>query len=255
MYEQADEVGPVDGITIYPLPVPLQAISFPADNPFGDNRSRRRLLEDPNFPMGVRDYHPEDSFRRVHWPATARTGQVQVKVYQPTSAPVLMLCLNVSTYPRSWEGVYPPLFEHLLSVGASLLTDGIEKGYRVGLVSNGCLTNSDQPFRIPPGRSPDQLSRLLGALAGATPVVVASFERFLLREVPRVPFGSTLLVLSAVVSGELAETLMSLKKHERQITLLSMAEEPPPFMPGIQSIHLPFRDRAARDAVVEPINA
>jgi uncharacterized protein (DUF58 family) len=166
-----------------------------------------------------------------------------------------MLCLNVSTYPRSWEGVYPPLFEHLLSVGASLLTDGIEKGYRVGLVSNGCLTNSDQPFRIPPGRSPDQLSRLLGALAGATPVVVASFERFLLREVPRVPFGSTLLVLSAVVSGELAETLMSLKKHERQITLLSMAEEPPPFMPGIQSIHLPFRDRAARDAVVEPINA
>jgi uncharacterized protein (DUF58 family) len=192
--------------------------------------------------MGVRDYRPEDGFRRVHWPATARTGQLQVKVYQPTSTQTLVLCLNVSTYPRHWEGVYPAMFEQLLSLAGTLLSHGIERGFRVGLISNGCLSNSDQAFRIPPGRSPMQLGRLLQALAGATPVVVASFERFLLREIPRVPYGATILVVTAVVTPELVETLARLKKHERQLTLLSLADEPPPNIPGVRAIHLPFNE-------------
>ena len=190
--------------------------------------------------MGVRDYHPEDSFRRVHWPATARVGELQVKVFQPTAAQVMVLCLNVSTHQRYWEGVYPALLEHLLCVAARLILDGIQSGYRVGVISNGCLSNSDQPFRVPPGRSPDQLAHLLGALAGVTPVVVAPFERLLLREVPRIPYGSTLLVQTAITSPELFETLVRLRKHERQLILLSLAEEQPPDIPGIRSMHMPF---------------
>ena len=72
-------------------------------------------------------------------------------------------------------------------------------------------------------------------------MVVAPFERLLLREIPRVPFGSTLLILTAVMNQELIETLMSLKKHERRITVLSVAEEAPPSMPGVQSLHMPYK--------------
>jgi uncharacterized protein (DUF58 family) len=242
MYERSALLGQDDQITVFPEMIPIQALDLPPEDPFGDRRSRRRLLEDPHFPMGVRDYHPEDDFRHVHWPATARTGQLQVKVYQPTSTQTLVLCLNVSTYPHYWQGVYPAMFERLLSLAGTLLSHGIEHGYRVGLISNGCLSNSDQTFRVPPGRSPNQLGRLLQALAGVTPVVVASFERFLLREVPHIPFGSTLLVLTAVTTPELIETLASLRKHERQLTLLSLAEEPPPYIQGVRSIHLPFKE-------------
>ena len=244
IYEQSNVLGKEDQITVFPAMIPIEEINLPPENPFGDRRSRRRLLEDPNFPMGVRDYHPEDDFRRVHWPATARTGQLQVKVFQPTSTQTLVLCLNASTYPHSWEGVYPAMFERLLSLAGTLLNHGIERGYRVGLISNGCLSNSDQAFRIPPGRSPEQLGRLLQALAGATPVVVASFERFLMREIPHVPYGSTLLVLTAVTTPELIETLARLRKHERQLTLLSLAEEPPPQIPGVRSIHMPFHEES-----------
>ena len=140
--------------------------------------------------MGVREYRPEDEFRRVHWPATARTGDIQVKIYQPTSTQVLMACMNSSTFPRHWEGVYPELLEYLIRVTASLLNLGMQNGYQVGLISNGTLANSDQPFRISPGRSQQHLAHILQALAGVTPLVSAPFERFLLREVPRVPFGS-----------------------------------------------------------------
>jgi uncharacterized protein (DUF58 family) len=242
MYERSSVLGKEDLLTVFPELIPPQELDLPPANPFGDRRSRRRLLEDPHFPIGVREYRPEDSFRRVHWLATARTGQLQVKIYQSTSTQTLVVCLNVSTYAHYWEGVYPALFERLLSLAGSVLSQGIERGYRVGLISNGCLSNSDQPFRIPPGRSPAQLGRLLQALAGASPMVVASFERFLLREVPRVPYGSTLLILTAVTTPELVETLIQLRKHERQITLLSLAEEPPPEISGMRCLHMPFKD-------------
>ena len=130
--------------------------------------------------MGVRDYHPEDDFRRMHWPATAHTGQLQVKVYQPASAQVMMVCLNVSTLAHYWEGILPELLEHLVRVTASIVQQGLQDGYRVGLVSNGCLAHADQPFRVPPGRSPDQLAHLLSTLAGVTPLVTGSFDRFLI---------------------------------------------------------------------------
>ena len=240
IYEQTGDLNLVDELTVFPSLASIDKLDLPPENPFGDRRSRRRLFEDPNRPMGVREYHPEDSFRRVHWPATARTSQLQVKVFQPTSARVMVLCLNVSTYYRYWEGVYPALLERLLSVAATLVSEGVQDGYRVGLISNGCLANSDQPFRIPPGRSPQQLAHLLQALAGVTPVAVAPFEQFLLKEIPRVPYGSTLLIVTAVASPELAETLLRLKKHERQLTLLSLAKQSPPNLPGVHSIHLPF---------------
>jgi uncharacterized protein (DUF58 family) len=240
IFERSEEREPVELLTVFPDLIPFADLQLPADDPFGDRRSRRRLYEDQNQPIGVRDYLPEDSFRKVHWPATAHTGQLQVKVYQPTSANIMVVCLNVSTFARHWEGTNPELLEHVIKVAATLATKGIEDGYRVGLIANGCLAHADQPFRIPPGRSPKQLASLLEALAGVTPVVTGPFENFLLKQVPRVSYGATLLIVTSITNPELFETLVQLRQHGRQITLLSFAEQPPQQVPGIRTIHLPF---------------
>jgi uncharacterized protein (DUF58 family) len=240
VFDQSQEQGPVEHLTVFPTLVPFSDLRLSAEDPFGDRRSRRRLYEDLNQPIGVRDYLPEDSFRRVHWGATAHTGQLQVKVFQPASANVMVICLNVSTFARHWEGTNPELLEHLIQVAATLANQGIQSGYRVGLVSNGCLSNADQPFRIPPGRSPKQLATLLEALAGVTPVTTALFERFLIKEIPRVPYGATLVILTGVNSPELAEALVKLRHHGRYISLISFAEQPPQTVEGIKIVHLPF---------------
>ena len=241
IFERTEEIAQKQYLTIFPTLLPFTRLEFPAEDPFGDRQSLRRIFEDPNRPMGVREYRPEDSFRRVHWPATARTGQLQVKVFQPTTGQVMMVCMNVSTFTHLWEGVYPELLEYMIKVAATIVNEGIRAGYKVGLVANGCLAHADQPFRIPPGRSPQQLAVLLQALAGVTSVVTGNFERFLLREVPRMQYGATLIILTAVPSPELASTLVQLKRHERRITLYSLAEEIPPVIPGIQIIHQPFQ--------------
>ena len=240
VFEQYNEPEQYDYLTVFPEPLPYQALQLPTADPYGDQRARRRLYEDPTLPMGVRDYSPDDDFRHIHWPATARTGELQVRVFQPVSARVMVVCLNVSTFPHYWEGTHPELLEHVVRVSASLVEKGLQDGYRVGLVSNGCLGHSDQPFRVPPGRSPAQLAQLLTALAGVTPFATGAFDRFLMAEASHLPYGATLVVVTGIMSQALAETLLRLQQHGRRIVLLCSAVEPPPPIPGVRIYHRPF---------------
>jgi uncharacterized protein (DUF58 family) len=242
MYDESREDERGEYLTVFPEILPIESLDLPAHDPFGDHRSRRRIFEDPNQPIGVRDYRPEDGFRRVHWPATAHTGELQVKVYQPTSAEVAVVCMNASTFERNWEGFYPELFERLISVSATLVDHFIDQGYQVGLISNGSLAHSDRPFNIAPGRSPHQLGRLLQALAGVTPMIMVPFEACLIREMPRVPYGASLLIVTAHVTPELEDTLIRLKRHGRGIRVVSLATGTPRAIPGIPISHIPFHE-------------
>jgi uncharacterized protein (DUF58 family) len=246
VFEKTKEQGPVEYLTVFPDLIPFADLRLPAEDPFGDLRSRRRLYEDQNQPIGVREYLPEDSFRRVHWGATAHTEQLQVKVYQPSAANVLVVCLNIATFSHPWEGTNPALLEHLIRVAATLAAHAFQSGYRVGLIANGCLKNADQPFRISPGRSSRQLATILEALAGVTPVTTAPFERFLIKEIPRVPYGATLVILTGVTTPELAEALVQLRQHGRHLTLISFAEQLPPGLEGVKTVHLPFKPLAVQ---------
>lgn len=238
LYEQTRTLPTADRLTVFPSLLPLPPQDVPTQDPLGHKRTRRRLFEDPSQPMGVRAYHPEDGLRRIHWPATARTGRLQVKVYQPTSGRVVVVCLNVTTFVRHWEGVDTEILERLISTAATLVTQGIEAGLQVGLISNGCLSHSDRPFRVPPGSTPRQQAILLEALAGVNPVVIAPFERFLLREMPHLPYGASLVVVSAIFPPALNETLLRLKRAGRRISLVSLSTEPPPVIPGVESIRV-----------------
>jgi uncharacterized protein (DUF58 family) len=240
MYEHSRKEEQAEYLTVFPEIIPLERLDLPAEDPFGNRRSRRRIFEDPNQPMGVREYRPEDGFRRVHWPATARTGHLQVKVFQPTSAQVAMICLNTSTF-IDHHGVYSELFEHLVSISATLANRYFQDGFKVGLISNGCIAHSNRTLKIPPGRSLKQLGVLLEALAGITPMAVAPFEQFLIREMPQVHYGASLLIISAVTPPVLMETLTRLKRHNRAITLLSLAQQPPSEISGIEILHRPFQ--------------
>lgn len=227
-------------VVVYPEIRPLDDLGLQAEDPFGLKRAPRRLFEDPNLPIGVRDHQPEDGFRRIHWPATARVGEMQSRVYQPVSGTDCMVCLNVTTLEHHWMGVLPDLFEELVRVAAALVYESFNQRYRVGLISNGTVAHGGQPFRIPPGRSPRHLPRLLEALASASPIVTAPFAKFLLTQAPHIEYGSTLLVVTGVTPPELAEALIRLRARTRRTALYSLAEDPPPFIPGVKTIHRPF---------------
>ena len=116
---------------------------------------------------------------------------------------------------------------------------------------NSLLTHDLGAFqtgvRIPPGRNPQQLALLLQALAGVTPLVTAPFDRFLMREMPRVPYGATVVIITAVMNSDLHETILRIKQRGRQIVLISLAKEYPPEISGVQVVHVPFSEEMVSD--------
>ncbi len=239
MFETERKSTDTEFITVFPELLPFQSLNLPTEDPFGDRPTRRRRFEDPVQVMGIREYRPEDGFRRIHWPATARTGELQVKQYQQVSARVLVVCLNVTTTEHHWLGAASHLLEHLVKVCATLVDRGIHDGYAVGLFSNGCLAHADQPFRIPPGRSRNQLGLLLQALAGVTSFTTGAFEWVLTRALPQLPYGATLLIVTAFITPELAETLARLRAYRPNLTVLTYADSPLKEIPGVRVTLMP----------------
>ena len=240
MYETCVQVESQDRLTVFPELLPLADLLLPTQDPFGDRRTVRQLFEDPNQPTSIRPYQPEDSFRRIHWPATARTGSLQVKIFQPVSARVLIVCLNASTRAQFWLGVDSDRLEYLIKIAATLTYHAVLDGYSVGLLSNGCMAHSDQPFHIHPSRSTDHLATLLTALASVTPFTTAPFANYLAQSVPMIPYGASLLVVTALVTPELQASLLHIKRYRANTTLLSIAPKPPAPIPGIRIIHLDY---------------
>ncbi len=229
-----------DHLIVYPRLYSVADLRLPAKNPFGERGTRDRLFEDPLRTMGIREWQPSDGLHRVHWKATARHQHLLSRIYEPSEDPQMLIFLNVTTLPRHWQGSIPGLTERVISVAASLAAMCVESRVPVGLVSNGMLPGSDQPLRLLPGRSPNQLLRILETLAGITVFASQPIEEMVLRESPKLPWGSTLLVVTAIAHDDLLAALLELDQAGREVALFTLAAEPPRReLPGILVYHLP----------------
>jgi uncharacterized protein (DUF58 family) len=239
-----------DHLLIYPQVLPIEELGLPPKNPFGEVTAQRQIFEDPARTIGVRDHQPEDGFRRIHWKATARKQALQSKLYEPTTSFTLIAFVNVATFDRYWYGTIPELLERNITVAASICAYAAERRYVLGLVANGSVPRSDQPIKVAPGRSPQQLSRVLEALAVVTPVATQSISSLLTRESPRLPWGATLIVVTAHVGDELNRTLLRLHDAGRRMVLVSLAEAPPEplISEQILTYHLPDEAPSGPDA-------
>jgi hypothetical protein len=73
-----------------------------------------------------------------------------------------------------------------------------------------------------PSRSPDQLTRILEALAAISALPTISIEELLNRESARLPWGATLAVITAVVTEDLLVVMSRLQAAGRRLVLLRL---------------------------------
>lgn len=79
----------------------------------------------------LRDYHPGDEPRHVHWRSTARTGQLLVRQFEPSKRSDTLVC--VSTSPEDYGA---DDFELALEVVATIATGAIAERRRVRVVES-----------------------------------------------------------------------------------------------------------------------
>ncbi len=199
------ELDGCDTVLVYPLVVPVEALDLPSRFPLGEERSTDRLYGDPLRMAGVRPYSLGDSVRQIHWKASARLGVLQVKTYDPSATRRAMLLLNLRTTPDSWYGSRSELLELAICAAASVATHLTAQGYQCGLAANGLLRHTRGGIRIAPSRAPRQLTVLLTALAGISPLMVGPYAHLLEAERRRVPAGATVVLITGVLDDQIVE--------------------------------------------------
>ena len=211
-------------LMVYPRVVPIERLGLPAKQPFGEMRSPQRIFEDPIRTVGIRDYQRGDSFKRIHWKATARRQALQVRVYDPTATLQVAIFLNVSTFEHYWEGIDSTNLEAAISAAASLAKYALDAGYAAGLFANAPTVQGDQAIRVRPGRSTQQFAVILETLAKLNPFALLTIEEMIESETPRLPWGATIVVVTAVVTPSLMAVLTRLRETGRQTVLLTFGD-------------------------------
>jgi uncharacterized protein (DUF58 family) len=210
-------------VVVYPRTVSMGDLGLPARRPFGERKGGLRVFEDASRVAGVRDYRPGDSMRRIDWNATARAGTLQSRVYDPSSSQYLLLCVNTQTTVPAWAGSVPDVLERVICVGASIARDAYERRYSVGLIANGSFPDADRSIRIAPGRRPEQFIRILEALAIITPYVLEPLAAMLDREEHKLVMGTTVAVITGVITPDLAATLARISARGHRVVVLAAA--------------------------------
>jgi uncharacterized protein (DUF58 family) len=214
-----------DFVIVYPRIVTLQELGFPSQSPSGNLPSRERLFEDPSRIRGVRDYQPGDSLKRMDWKTSARVGRLQVRRFEPAIALETAIFLNLSRedYPPTQRFVATELG---IVVAASLAVHVVEKRQAVGLFSNGQdpLAEEMQTMpSVPLRKGREHLMRLLDLLArielppenGVAPFLTTLGRRSL-----GLPWGSTVVVITALEAEGLLDTLLALRRRGMVVILV-----------------------------------
>jgi uncharacterized protein (DUF58 family) len=206
----------------------------------GEVRISHRLFEDPTRIAGVRPYQLGDPFNRLHWPATARTGQLHSKVYDPSCVAGATVVVDFHTSILHLKNPHYRA-ELAITAAASIANAIYQMDEQIGLITNGrdaaeriryegwqeefrtrtiakstaqAVNRSErlQPVRIDTRRGAAQLQRILETLARLELTDGFRFSELLAETAGRLPRDATVIAILPDVSEEAALALGNLKR-------------------------------------------
>jgi uncharacterized repeat protein (TIGR01451 family) len=235
-------------LLVYPTVVPLEGFELASRRPIGEVRIMHRLYEDPTRIAGVRRYETGDPLNRVHWRATARTGALHCKIYEPSC--IVGATLILDFHQAAYDSHHEPYRSELSVTAAASLANAVyEMDQQIGLVTNGrdavdrirqegwdfdirsrkaarraagMLDTSDrlQPIVVETRRGPEQLMRILETLARVELTDGLSFAQLLDETAGRIPRDATVVALLATPSVETVVALGELRRKGFAVTAI-----------------------------------
>jgi uncharacterized protein (DUF58 family) len=217
-------------LIVYPHIFPVDTRMIPSLHPMGEFQAARRLFRDPTHTIGVREYLQSDSLKFIHWKATARRGDLQVKVLAATTTFRVALFLDVDSF-RTDGALAEADFELGISMAGSIATALCERGSPVGLFVNTCLADTGQPAVIAPGAGRGRIVEILETLAKVTGRSSGPAAAFLDAQKCRLAAGTTVIFLTARPEDGLANLLAELTSIGFKILVLLVGEQADPAAP------------------------
>jgi uncharacterized protein (DUF58 family) len=206
------------------------------------------LYEDPTRIAGVREYQVGDPLNRIHWRATARTGALHSKIYEPSTVAGATVLLDF--HRDGFDPNHEPVRSELaITTAASVANALYQMGQQVGLVTNGrdavdrirregwdpdpenrlvarqsaaMLQTSDrlQPVVVETCRGPEQLMRILETLARLELTDGLTLAQTIAETASRMPRDATVLAILTSVTIQTAVALGDLRRRGFAVSVL-----------------------------------
>ncbi len=190
---------------VMPPIVYLPEIQVAAGGKIGEGVNIIRSWHNSVTAAGVREFHPGDSLRYIHWPTSARRGNLFVRTFDntPTSDQWIFMDMNREVHSGKGENASE---EHGIILAASLMNWSLENDRAVGFGAHGKefvwhtpMMNETQKWSI--------LRSLASLELGEEPM-----GRLL--EVARqtIKYKSSLLIITADTSGDWIDPVLLMMK-------------------------------------------
>ncbi len=194
-----------DRLLVYPKLFALAPRGIASRVLVGDHKSTNLLAPDPTRVAGVRPFQPGDPLRQVNWRATARTGELVVRRFEPSAQVKVAIFLDVFLSGVSAFAPESDELELLIALCASVVSELDATGIPVGCYSTGSA--GGRPLALTPRRF--GAAEVLEGLARLVPLYSLSFEALLAQASARLSPATSLVILATELSppalGEIAE--------------------------------------------------
>jgi uncharacterized protein (DUF58 family) len=228
-------------VLVLPKVLPLQGYNLASRRPIGEIRVAHRLFEDPTRLAGVRPFQQGDPLNRIHWRATARTGQLHSRVYENSRVAGATFLLDF--HQQNFPGPLGANSAELAIVTVAALANAVFlQGRQLGLVTNGrdaadrvreegwageflnrTLARQQaaapgentrlRPVIVPTRKSADSLLRLLQTLGRLEPTDGLDFAALLREAAAQLPRDATVVAVFSRVTPEMALALGELVRQ------------------------------------------
>lgn len=125
-----------DTMLVTPPVLPLRQLSIAPGGWAGDQQRRRHALEREISDVGVRNYAPGDSLRRIHWRVSAHSDTLIVRQLEAVSSADWWIFVDLQAAMQAGSGQDSTL-ELSIVLAASLAVHGLKERRRVGLALAG----------------------------------------------------------------------------------------------------------------------
>ncbi|HEY3856035.1 MAG TPA: DUF58 domain-containing protein [Verrucomicrobiae bacterium] len=226
---------------VMPKVLPLEGYNLASRRPIGEIRLAHRLFEDPTRIAGVRPYQHGDPLNRIHWRASARTGQWQSR--QCESSCVVGATFLLDFHARSFDGPRAIVSAELAIVTVASLANAVYlTGQQIGFISNGrdaadrireegwradFLTRNDatrraskpkentrlRPVIIKPGKGEDHLGTILATMARLEHTDGFDIADTARDAAARISRDTTVVAVLGTVTPQIASALGDIKRR------------------------------------------
>ncbi len=182
-----------------------------------DSRATKHWEQITTDVSSIRPYVEGDSMRRIHWPYTARMGELMVKEFDmglSAEAWVLLDMHHLSHYGIEQDDVNNTE-ELAVTVAASIVGRLMDQSMPVGLAANG-----DQEHIFRPDSSPEQRGRLMETLSEVRAFGQVSLQEFIYGVRSHLNQFNALTVVTASVETQWVASLTHLRRQGVEVSVV-----------------------------------